>query len=197
MIIRLSKWFVLRNNPPTMIDKIIYRIAYITIGIVLTFAVFVLYPNTVFNVSHEAWITNNTDIHELALNLTANCNDTILDDFCKSNSINKWIYNNIEYDKDNVIFWDNSPQTTLDTRIGVCRHNAILACSMLESIGVKCNINTNHRIQNNINNAHAWFEVKTTISNKEFMIICDPTMSITCSQMTMATYVRDYGEPVQ
>lgn len=195
-MVNLSKWLIFRNNPPTLFDKIIYRVWYIAIGICFTSVAFILYPNTIFNITTGIWITNTTDIHDLALNLTHDCNDTILNDFCKCNNINRWIYDNIEYDLDKVSLWDNSPETTLDTRIGVCRHNAILACSMLESMGIECNINTNYYIQNNINDGHAWFEVKTIISNDDFMIICDPTKGYTCSLMSMKTYIKDYGKPI-
>jgi len=175
--------------------NITLKLAYILLIMFIGGCLAMLYPNTIANGLNDITTINTTEIHNLALNITSKCNGSILNDFCKCNAVNQWIYDNIEYvDRSKL---DNSPTSTLNLRQGVCRHNAVLACSMLKSIGIECYINTYQHIYNNIVTGHAWFEVDTKINNKEFIIKCDPTNYYTCMRMSKEQYIKDYGQPLR
>ena len=171
--------------------KLAWIVLYMFIGMV----VILTFPNTLSNKITELEIRNTSEIHNLTLNITNNCTNKTLTTFCKCNLINQWIYDNIEYQHRGS--WDNSVTKTLETRMGVCRHNAILACSMLESINIKCRINTYQNTYNDDVQGHAWFEVDNTIGNENYVIKCDPTNDYTCARMSKETYIKDYGEPLR
>lgn len=177
-------------------DVFLFAFLLIMLGAILSLLIVSSIPTSISNMHDVVFVTNNTEINTLALNITKDCDERFLNEWCITNSINHWIYDNIEYtDRDRFIL-DDRVSITLSRREGVCRHNAILGCSMIESLGLDCRINTYRNIRNNEHKQHAWFEVDVSDGNTDYIIICDATNNRNCDFVTLNRYIEKYDEPV-
>ena len=177
-------------------DVYLYSFLFVMIGVFLMLSVVNYIPTTISNTYTAMFITNNTEVYNLALNITKNCNDTFLNEWCISNSINQWVFNNIEYTGTERRLLDEKVEVTLSRRGGVCRHKTALSCSMIESLGLNCRVNTYRNIRNNEHKQHAWFEVDVNDGYTEYVIVCDPTNNKYCDFMTLSRYIEKFNKPV-
>ena len=107
----------------------------------------------------------NNDLKNTSTNLTISFVKEILanDTSNKPNyfKIGKWVYNNINYDKDHNTA--SNPDDILIKRKGVCHHFTILYNALLNSIGIKALYAAGEVIEN-INDfggeKHAWTVLK-------------------------------------
>lgn len=176
-------------------DVYLYSLLFVVIGGFLMLSINNHIPTTMSNTYTAMFVTNNTEIHNLALNITKDCNNTFLNELCISNSINQWVFDNIEYTGKERRLLDERVDVTLSRLEGVCRHKAALSCSMIESLGINCRINTYRNIRNNEHKLHAWFEVDASDNHTDYVIVCDPTNYDKCDFLTLVRYIEKYSNP--